>query len=363
MVMTRPDGKSGSADVPAKRSLSPFLWGYVVTLGAVGGIITGLALYGLRTIIFSVFLAMFATVGLDPLVRFFERRGMTRSWAVVAVIVLIVAVLVAIIWVVLPFIFEQLRTLAVSIPKEIKLLQAQGWFDPANASSNGILGTLLRFIADSAADPKLWAALGTGAVGLGFSVVNGIASGFFIAVLTIYFVGTYDATKATLYRLVSASRRTTFASYTERILENFGKYLSGMVILAFFNATYSVILLLLAGVPSAFFIGIIAFFITLIPLIGTILTTVLMTIIAFIHSPVSGLVVLIFMLIYMQVEAYVLTPKVMSKAVHVPGSVVLISALVGATLFGLPGALVAIPISAGIILILKELVMPRKDAT
>jgi predicted PurR-regulated permease PerM len=67
------------------------------------------------------------------------------------------------------------------------------------------------------------------------------------------------------------------------------------------------------------------------------------------------------MLIYMQVEAYVLTPRVMSKAVQVPGSVILISALAGGTLFGLAGALTAIPVSAGIILIIKEIVMPAKD--
>jgi len=71
--------------------------------------------------------------------------------------------------------------------------------------------------------------------------------------------------------------------------------------------------------------------------------------------------VLILMLIYMQVEAYVLTPKIMSKAVKVPGSVVLISALAGGTLGGLAGALVAIPISAAILLILKGIVMPRKE--
>jgi predicted PurR-regulated permease PerM len=71
--------------------------------------------------------------------------------------------------------------------------------------------------------------------------------------------------------------------------------------------------------------------------------------------------VLLVMLVYMQVEAYLFTPKVMSKAVQVPGSVVLISALAGGTLFGLAGALIAIPISAGVILIIRELVMPRKE--
>jgi predicted PurR-regulated permease PerM len=339
----------------------PLRWGFIVTLGALGAIATGLAVYNLRTIVFSIFLAMFITVGLDPLVRFFERHGMTRTWAIVTVILLIVAVLVGIIWVVVPLIVNQIQTLIEVIPKEVANLRDQGWFDPSNAASNGVLGQVVNWVAKEVTDPKFIAAVGSGAVGLGFSIINGIASGFFIAVLTIYFVGTYDATKEAGYRLVAASRRATFESYTERILQNVGKYLSGMVILAFFNAVYSVILLLIAQVPGAFLIGILAFFITLIPLIGTILTTCVMTVLAFIHSPTSGLVVLIFMLIYMQVEAYILTPKVMSKAVKIPGSVVLISALAGGTLFGLPGALVAIPISAGIILIINEVVMPTKQ--
>ena len=71
-------------------------------------------------------------------------------------------------------------------------------------------------------------------------------------------------------------------------------------------------------------------------------------------------VVLGAMLVYMQVEAYILTPRVMSKAVQVPGSIVLIAALAGGTLAGLPGALVAIPVAAGILLIIKEVVVPAK---
>jgi len=340
---------------------SPLVLGYIVTLGAVGAIITGFALYGLRSIIFMVFLALFATVGLDPLIRWFQRRHMSRPWAIVTVILLLIAVIITIVWVVLPLVIQQVQFLATAIPKEVANLRAQGWFDPANASSNGVLGALVNWVSTEVQKPEVWASLGTGLVGFGLSVVNGLTSGFFIAILTIYFIATYDATKEAGYKLVSASRRPTFVKYSERILRNFGKYLSGMVVLAFFNAVYSVILLLITDVPGAFLIGILAFFITLIPLIGTVLTTAAMTVLAFIHSPVSGLVVLIFMLIYMQVEAYILTPKVMGKAVQVPGSVVLISALAGSTLFGLPGALVAIPISAGIILIIKEIVMPRKE--
>lgn len=355
---TRP-AETSSAPPLLKRS--PLLFGFVVTLGALGAIATGYMLYGLRSIIFSVFLAAFATVGLDPLIRWFQRHGMKRAWAIVTVILLIVGVLVAIVWVVVPLIVTQIANIATAIPAEVEKLRAEGWFDATNDASNGVLGQALTWISDQVKNPQTWANVGNGLLGFGLSVLNAFTTGFFITILTIYFIASYDSTKRSLYHLVRRSRRDRFEGYSERILQNFGKYLSGMVILAFFNATYSLILLLVTGVPGAFLIALAAFFITLIPLIGTVLTTAVMTVLALIHSPVSGVVVLVFMLIYMQVEAYILTPKVMGKAVQVPGSVVLISALAGSTLFGLPGALVAIPISAGIILIIKEVVMPRKD--
>lgn len=350
----------GEDPLPSRR---PLLFGYLITLGAIGAVATGFMLYGLRSIIFMVFLAMFATVGLDPLIRWFQRHGMKRGWAIVTVILMVIAVLVAIVWVVVPLIVNQISFLATAIPQEVAALRSEGWFDSVNETSNGVVGQVVTWISQQVQDPKTWATIGSGLVGFGLSVLNALTTGFFIAILTIYFIASYDSTKQAAYRLVRRSNRDTFESYTERILKNFGKYLSGMVILAFCNAVYSLILLLATGVPGAFLIALAAFFITLIPLIGTVLTTAIMSVLAFIHSPVSGVVVLVLMLVYMQVEAYILTPRVMGKAVQIPGSVVLISALAGSTLFGLPGALVAIPISAGIILVIKEIVMPRKDRT
>jgi predicted PurR-regulated permease PerM len=338
-----------------------FAWGYVVTLGVLAAVVTGLALYNLRSIVFSIFFAGFITVGLDPLIRWLQRRHFARGWALFTVILLVVAAIVAVIWLVVPIAVEQIASLAVSIPSQIEALQASGWFDTVDAATNGLLGQTLSSITDIISDPKTWAAVGSGVVGFGAAIADAVSTGIFTVILTIYFIATYDSTKEAAFRMVAKSHRATFASYTNRILENVGKYLSGMVILAFINAIFSTILLSIVGVPGAFFIGIAAFFITLIPLVGTIITTCIMTIVAFFQSPVSALIVLLVMLVYMQVEAYLFTPKVMSKAVQVPGSVVLISALAGGTLFGLAGALIAIPISAGVILIIRELVMPRKE--
>lgn len=347
---------------PPRRAVDrPFIWGATASLGVL--LVAGLALavFNLSGLVFSIFMAAFITVGLDPLVRWLERKGLKRGIAILIVILAILAIAITIIMVVVPVVIEQLQGFISSLPAAIEQLEAEGWFDGTNEASNGVLGAIFTTIADTVKDPAFWAALTGGLLKLGAGIASGISSAFFILILTIYFIGTYDVSKEAAYRLVARSHRATFRDYSERILENVGRYLSGMVTLAFMNATYTTILLVVTGIPGALLLGIIAFFITVIPLIGTVLTTIAMSIIAFIYDPTAGIIVLIFMLIYMQVEAYIFTPKVMSKAVKVPGSVVLISALAGGTLAGLAGSLVAIPVSAAILLILKGIVMPRKE--
>jgi predicted PurR-regulated permease PerM len=86
------------------------------------------------------------------------------------------------------------------------------------------------------------------------------------------------------------------------------------------------------------------------------------TIFTLIVSPSAGLIFAIVYLVYMQIEAYILTPRVMNRTISVPGALVVIGALVGGTLLGLLGALVAIPVTASVLLIVKQIVIPRQDA-
>jgi predicted PurR-regulated permease PerM len=338
----------------------PFRWAFIATLGAIVAIGIVSLVLSISGVVFSVFAAVFITLGLDPLVRWFQRHGMKRGVAIVTVIVLFILVIAGMLWLVLPLVIDQAITFANALPGLLDDLQSQEWFQEAQAGTGGILGTIYTWITDTIADPTFWATVGGGALNIGVAIVGGISTAFFVFILTIYFIATLDQSKAAVYTLVSASHRERVVGYAERIMQNVGRYLSGMVVLAFFNALYSLILLSLVGVPYALVISVAAFFITLIPLIGTVLTTIVMTLLSLFVSPVAALIVLVAMLVYMQVEAYILTPKVMSKAVQVPGSIVLIAALAGGTLAGLPGALVAIPVAAGILLIVKEVVVPAK---
>lgn len=336
------------------------LWGFRVALGLLAAALLALVVVNLSDVLLSVFIAAFVALGLDPLIRWFERRGMSRASAIVTVLILFIAVVVGIVWILIPPVVDQATSLITNLPGQVKGLEDSGWFEQVNETTNGLAGTLATGIGDILSDPNTWATIGGGALAFGASILNAVSTGFFVVVLSIYFIATLDSSKRAIYTLVAASDRPVVVPLAEKIMQSIGKYLSGMVVLAFLNAVFSTILLVLTGNPYALILGVIALFVTLIPLIGTVLTTVLMTVVSLFVSPTAALIVFIAMLIYMQVEAYILTPRVMGKAVQVPGTIVLISALAGGTLLGLLGALVAIPISAGILLILREIVIPKQ---
>lgn len=342
-------------------SASPFRWGFTVTLGVLLALLLAFMVTNLTSVLFSIFAALFISLGLDPLVRWFQGKGLSRGMSLLTVILLFVVVVIGLVALITPIVIEQANRLITTLPGQVQQLLDDGWFDDINKRTNGLAGEGLAWVNSLLTDPKVWAQVGGGAFAVGIAVANGISTGFFIFILTIYFVATLGTMKTAGYSLVDASKREAVKGYAERIMDSIGRYLSGMAILAAFNAVYSFILLTVVGSPYAVIVATLALFVTLIPLVGTVLTTALMTVVALFTSPVAALIVLIGMLIYMQLEAYIFTPKVMSKAVHVPGSIVLISALAGGSLLGLAGALVAIPISAGILLIIREVVVPARQ--
>ena len=97
----------------------------------------------------------------------------------------------------------------------------------------------------------------------------------------------------------------------------------------------------------------------LIPLIGATLGAVVVTIVGFVYDTKSGIIILIFYVIYQQIENYVIYPKIMKRSVSVPAIVTIIAALIGGSLLGLLGGLLAIPTAAAILLIINQVAIPR----
>ena len=118
----------------------------------------------------------------------------------------------------------------------------------------------------------------------------------------------------------------------------------------------------IVGIKFSLVLASITFSLALIPLVGSISGAAIVTVVALTTSPTAAVIAGIYYLIYMQIEAYVISPRIMTKAVAVPGAVVVVAALAGGALMGVIGALVAIPVAASIILIIRQVWVPRQNA-
>jgi predicted PurR-regulated permease PerM len=201
-----------------------------------------------------------------------------------------------------------------------------------------------------------------GLLQVGISIFNGFFGAIIVLILTLYFMASLDGFKRWTYSLVPSSRREKFASIAEQISESVGRYVMGQVSIGVIQSIVVFILLSVLGVPYALVISAFAFLLGLIPLVGTITAAVIASLVALSVSPNTAIIVAVFYLIYMQVEAYIISPRIMSRAVQVPGAVVVIGALAGGAILGVLGALVAIPVAASIMLILRQVVMPRQES-
>jgi predicted PurR-regulated permease PerM len=356
-----------AAEPPATRThwailRQPFGAGFFLTLGALLAIALGIAISNLSTILVYIAFALFIALGLDPLVRWLERRGMSRAWGIVIVCVGFIVALAGVLLLIIPTVVQQIAQFVRDIPRLISDFQTSDVFLWLEDSFGDQVGAMLEDAQAFLTDPSNIAAIGGGVLQVGSTIATGISGLVIVIVLSLYFLASLPSIKTSLTRLAPARNRPTIADITEQVTASVGSYLGGMVILAFINAVFAFILHLVLGLPFPQLMAVTAFCITLIPLVGSVLFWAIGTSLALFTSPITALIFAASYLVYMQLEAYLLTPRVMNRTISVPGSLVVIGALVGGTLLGLLGALVAIPVTASILLIVKQVIIPRQDA-
>jgi predicted PurR-regulated permease PerM len=342
---------------------SPFRLGLVITLGGLVAIALGLAFWNLSTIIIYVVFALFAALGLDPVVRWLARHSVSRAWAIVIVYTAFAVVLAGVLLLVVPTLVKQIGAFFTDLPQTISDFEKSDFYGWLSDTFGSQVGQITDQVEKFLTNPANIAAIGGGVVNFAVGVGTAISGLIIVLVLSLYFLAGLPAMKVAFNRFAPARNRATAAAMTDQITDSIGAYLMGMVLLAFCNSIVAFLLHLFLGLPFPALMAMLAFLITLIPLIGSVLYWITATTIAlFTGGWVPALIFAIIYLIYMQLEAYVLTPKVMNKAISVPGALVVIGAMVGGTLLGLLGALVAIPVTASILLIIKQVFIPKQDA-
>lgn len=358
------------ADPPTKsiwaRIDRPFVFGFLVTLGGLAALLLGFALSSLSEVLIYIAFALFAALGLDPIVRWLERHGVKRALAVVIVILGFAIVLALVVMSIVPIVVTQIAQFATSFPQTIAAFQHTDLYHLLEKQFGPSLHDLVAQLQSQAqkflSDPKQLSQLGGGALKVGGAIASGLSGALIVIVLTLYFLATLPGMQKGLLQLAPARNRKGVDHISTQIIEAVGGYVMGMVILAFINAVIVLILYLVFGLPFPPLMATLAFLITLIPLVGPLLFLVLGSVVALFVNPLSALLFAIIYLVYIQIEAYVITPRVMNRAISIPGSLVVIGALVGGTLLGLLGALIAVPVTASILIIVKQVWIPRQDA-
>jgi predicted PurR-regulated permease PerM len=292
-----------------------------------------------------------------------ERRGIKRPLGIGIVFGGFVLVIGGLLGIIIPMIANQITLLVRSAPALVQDLNNQPWFIDLNSRFGEFVDFdgLLRMGQDFVGDPENLAQMAGGVWQAGIGIANGLTAGLIVLILTLYFLASLRSVKRAFYSLVPRSGRAKVIDITEQVTKSVGGYVNGMVVLAFTNAVLGFIMMTIVGVPFAGLVAVGVFFLALIPLIGSVLATVLVSIVALFDSPMTAIIAAVYYLIYMQIESYLLTPRIMNRVVSVPGSLVVIGALAGGTLLGLLGALISIPVTAMVLMIIKQVWMPRQE--
>lgn len=341
---------------------NPFQIGLLGGLGVLSALLLGGVIASIANVLAYVAGAIFIALGFEPVVVRLEKFGMRRRWAIITVMASLLAVLAVLISAVLPPLASQAARFIKSAPLVMQTLNDIPLVTNLDRQFDGAISNALSNAGEFLANTANWPSMVGGLLQVGISIFNGFFGAIIVLILTLYFMASLDGFKRWTYSLVPSSRREKFASIAEQISESVGRYVMGQVSIGVIQSIVVFILLSVLGVPYALVISAFAFLLGLIPLVGTITAAVIASLVALSVSPNTAIIVAVFYLIYMQVEAYIISPRIMSRAVQVPGAVVVIGALAGGAILGVLGALVAIPVAASIMLILRQVVMPRQES-
>ena len=352
-----PQSGFGTLGAPINRA-HPFYFGFIATLGALTAILLMRALASVSQIFVLILIALFLATGLNPAVEALRGKKLSRAMAVTIIFTSVIAFVIFFAFVVAPPVVTQGTQLINRAPQLLNDLTNYEAIKKLNEQF-GLIDTLQAKLKSVTSDGTLLVTTFGGVLGVGKTILSGFFSFLTVLVLTLYFITSLPQALELGLSLVPASRRDRVGSLTNAIIARVGSFVGSQVIIAIMAAVFVLILSIILSLPSPFAIAMIVLVCGLIPLVGHFIGISIVTIIALTQSVTLGLIAFVSYVVYVQIENYVVTPRIMKKTMSIPGAVTIIAALIGSSLLGLVGGLLAVPVAAAIILILDEVAIPR----
>jgi predicted PurR-regulated permease PerM len=335
-------------------------------LGFMGTVGVGLALlvYWIGSnntqLLLWIVAALFIALGLDPVVRWLETRKIPRPAGILVSVSVLVTAVVGFFATLIPTIVAQVTELVKQAPVWVRDFVDSEFFRSLD-SQFGVRERINEELDKFVKNPEAMGGIFGGVVGFGSTVANGLFGTLIVLVLSLYFLAALPAMKKWGYRLAPRSRRARVEALSEEISRSVGNYVIGQAVVALLNATFAFIVMTIIGVPFAVLLAFVVALLAFIPLVGGLIAGVVVILITLTLGWQPAVAYAICYFAYLQFEAYFISPRIMQKAVAVPGAVAVISVIAGGSLLGVLGALIAIPTAAAILLLVKEIYIVRQD--
>ncbi|XNZ00839.1 AI-2E family transporter [Micrococcus luteus] len=351
---------SPAAGEPAVHLRAPVTAGFLLTTGVGLALLIYWMLAANRELILWILAALFIALGLDPIVRKIESWGAPRSVGVLAAVLGLAGVAAAFLSLLVPTVVEQSAEFVNRVPQTIQDVMGSAVFHDLDRQFQ-IRDAVDTQVQTWTQDQQALNQVFGGLVGIGQFLLNAAFSTLVVLVLTLYFLASLPAMKYWLYRMAPRSRRVRVEYLAEKITSSVGHYVMGQSFVALLNGTVAFVAMAIAGTPYAallaFFAGMMAF----IPLVGAMIGGMIITAISLTVDWQTAALFAAVYFVYLQIEAYVVSPRVMARAVAVPAAVAVIAVIAGGTLLGVLGAIMAIPTAAAVMLLVREVFIPRQD--
>ena len=334
------------------------------TVLSVLGIILGVAallwvIWEARAVLTWVFVAIFLALALNPVVEWLQERGLRRRWAAAsATYVLALGAIAGLSALFIPTLVDQVNDFADAVPQYVEDL----------TEGRGRLGFLqekyqivdrVREAIDKQGASGVLGLSGT-ALAATREIITMVVAVVTIAFMTFFMLLEGPAWVERFYALLPEGQQPRVRRLGQEVYRTIGGYVTGNLAISLIAGVTSTAVLLALGVPYAVALGLLVAILDLIPLAGATIAAILVSTVAFLDSTTSGVIVLIFFVLYQQLENHVLQPLVYGRTVQLSPLAVLIAVLIGAELAGVIGALAAIPVAGTIQVILRDWLEHRR---
>ena len=334
----------------------------LLTIAAVSTVL--IALWSVINIVILVLMAAVLAIGLDPAVRFIERRGRSRSRAVTLIFVAALAIAIMFAWLVIPPLITQVGELADDIPGYVERLSRRDDALGRYFQDNDVADKLQTFVEEL--PEKITNSFGT-IVGVAGRVGSAIFNLLTVAILTIYFMLSLPRMRRTAAIWFAPGMRGRAEDVMDQAISRIGGYVAGILTTASIAGVsallfFTILELFGPGIPFAVPLAVFSGILGLIPAVGAYIGAAPAVIVGFFQSGPTGVLVLVYFIVYQQIENYVIQPRIMKNAVNLSPAAVIISTLVFGSLAGFAGAVLALPAAATIKVIIVELFLRDRVA-